>query len=118
MGRRTWESLPPARRPLKGRLNVVLTGRDDPDNRPPQYVRAITVEHALDLCDYCETWVIGGAQVYEAFLPLVREIHLTEVAGNFPDADTFMPGWPFDDWEHRIVGEVPGARFKTLTRRP
>ncbi len=82
MGRKTWESLP--RKPLPGRQNLVLT-RDA--NFATEGARAYTDLAAMlaaggaiakaDGAD--EVCVIGGAQLYNAVLPLADRIVLTEV---------------------------------------
>lgn len=82
MGRKTWESLP--RRPLPGRENLVLT-RDAGFKAEGARVytdlavllaaaRAMAQASGAD-----EICVIGGAQLYEATLPLADRIILTEV---------------------------------------
>ena len=45
-------------------------------------------------------FIIGGSQVYEAFLPLGPTIHVTLVEGSFP-GDTFFPAAVLDSpaWE-------------------
>jgi dihydrofolate reductase len=68
MGRATWESLPI--RPLPGRRNVVLT-RD-----PAWSAEGAEVVHSpkdVDLSNG-EIWIIGGAAIYEEFLPLATHI--------------------------------------------
>jgi dihydrofolate reductase len=75
MGRATWDSLPARFRPLEGRRNVVLT-------RDPQWSAdgAIVVHdiEEIDLADG-EIWIVGGAAVYEAFLPKADHILRTTV---------------------------------------
>jgi dihydrofolate reductase len=75
MGRATWESLPPRVRPLAGRRNVVLS-RD-----PAFTAEGATVVHAIDEVDTAtgDLWVIGGAAVYEAFLPKADHVLRTRV---------------------------------------
>jgi dihydrofolate reductase len=98
MGRRTWDSLPARSRPLPDRRNVVLT-RDPAWSGAAE--RAGSVEEALALG---ELWVIGGAQVYAAFLPYADEVVRTEidadVAGDTvaPELDGSWDG-PVPDWE-------------------
>lgn len=87
MGRKTWDSLPDAFRPLPDRLNVVLT------NHPEDLADAVRVGAAqviTSIADFVaeakerfpekDIWIIGGASVYEAALPLVEEIYETFVA--------------------------------------
>lgn len=91
MGRRTWETLPV---PLVGRLNLVVmhaAGPALPDMRPDFYG---SLDMALTLgALYPHTFIIGGAQVYDAALrlPELETLYLTLVDGvNFP-ADTCFP---------------------------
>jgi len=100
MGRRTWESLPDRFRPLPGRRNVVLTR--DPAWSAPGASVVHSVEEALDLGDL---WVIGGAEVYAAFLPYADEIVRTEVdaeiAGDAVAPElggSWRPVEPVPDW--------------------
>jgi dihydrofolate reductase len=75
MGRATWDSLPSRFRPLDGRRNVVLT-------RDPHWSAAgAIVVHGVDEVDLTEPeiWIIGGAAVYEAFLPRAEYISRTRV---------------------------------------
>jgi dihydrofolate reductase len=82
MGRKTWESLP--KKPLPGRQNLVLT-RDAEFAANGAWVfsdltlmiaagRAMAKQSGAD-----EVCVIGGAQLYDAALPLADRIVLTEV---------------------------------------
>ena len=98
MGRRTWDSLPDRFRPLPGRRNVVLTR--DPSWSAAE--RAGSVAEALALGD---VWVIGGAEVYAAFLPYADEIVRTEIDAEIPgdvvapELDgSWRPAEPIADW--------------------
>ena len=96
MGRRTWESLPDRFRPLPGRTNVVLTS--DPRWSADGAQRAASVEEVLAAHGSC--WVIGGGEVYAAFLPHAQELVVTEVDTQV-DGDTWAPalddGWRLDE---------------------
>jgi dihydrofolate reductase len=97
MGRKTWESLPSAFRPLPGRRNIVVT-------RDRQYVaEGATVAHSLPAAlaaagEAGETFVIGGAELYRQALPLAQRLYLTEVAQTC-DGDVFFPELAAADWE-------------------
>src|SRR5438874_1924374 len=96
MGRKTWEGLP--RRPLPGRINIVLTRHrdyrvegavvvDDPSNA----VASAAQSGADEIC------VIGGGEVFREFLPRASRIYLSEV-DLAPVGDIFFPaidplGW-------------------------
>ena len=96
MGRRTWESLPAAFRPLPGRLNVVVTRQTD-------YVAkgaavAHTLSQALTVCSEApDVYVIGGAQLYAEALPLADQLDLTELDACF-QADTWFPELDMSEW--------------------
>jgi dihydrofolate reductase len=77
MGRRTWESLPARFRPLPGRRNVVLT-RDRSWAAP-----GAEVAHDLPSALVGDAWVMGGADVYAAALPLADVVELTELREDF-----------------------------------
>ena len=88
MGRKTYESLG---RPLPDRRNIVLSHHSFV--APTDVLVAHSVDEALSLARneaVGEAMIIGGGQIYEAFLDCCRTIHLTLVDGNFP-GDTFFP---------------------------
>lgn len=76
MGRATWESLPAAARPLPGRENVVLSRTL---GEAAGAVVVPDVDAALALVGDRPAWVLGGAQVYTAFLPRVGRVEETVV---------------------------------------
>jgi dihydrofolate reductase len=89
MGYKTWATL---KRPLPGRLNIVLTKRADAEPRA-SVVWLRDVESALSLAEYlrCDLYVIGGAQVFAALLGRIERWVVTEVPLAVEGADTFMP---------------------------
>nr|ABX74960.1 dihydrofolate reductase-like protein [Retroperitoneal fibromatosis-associated herpesvirus] len=98
MGRRTWESLPPKRRPLSGRINVVLsrTLREPP---PGAHVLARSLDDALRLAAEFpfdrkpgNIWIIGGVALYLEALsrPGPVRVFLTRILHNFP-CDVQLP---------------------------
>lgn len=97
MGRGTWFSLPGSKRPLKDRINVVLT------SDTALKLQGAEVHQHLDsvIEKYGETrdiWIIGGSKVLQAYLPRVQEIRLTYVE-NKVDGDVRGPKLNFDEWE-------------------
>ena len=99
MGRATWESLPESVRPLPGRRNVVLTR--DPAWSADGAERAGSPEEVLAAAPDC--WVIGGAEVYAAFLPHASRLVVTDV-DLAVDGDTRAP--------------VPDAGWRRVARTP
>ncbi len=86
MGRKTLESLPGGK-PLKDRINIVLT-RDE-TYAPDNVVVCHSIDEVLALPEAADAFVIGGESVYKAFLPYCTEALITKVDGVF-DADTYM----------------------------
>ena len=74
MGRRTFDSM---EKPLAGRRNIVLT-RLSAAHRP-RLRMAHTADDAISIAGEGELFVIGGAAVYELFLPRARRMYLTHV---------------------------------------
>ncbi len=97
MGRKTWESIG---RALPGRTNLVLTRRAD--FSPAGVVVVSTPEDAVRRAGECpggeELMVIGGAQIYEIFLPLAQRLQVTRVEGRF-EGDVFFPAWNPGEFE-------------------
>ncbi|KAI0128943.1 dihydrofolate reductase-like domain-containing protein [Xylariales sp. AK1849] len=103
MGRKTWDSIPPRFRPLKGRLNIVIS-RSPPEpaaeaaNAETDPVRVSSLEEAVEYVNSSapgkvgRVFVIGGAQIYGAALQLeeAKRILLTSVVNDF-ECDTFFP---------------------------
>lgn len=123
MGRRTFESLPGGA--LPGRRNIVITRQ--PDYRAEGAEVAPSLDEALRLAaegNPEEIMIIGGGQVYEAAVGISHRIYLTEVCGEYPDADTFFPRLDFGQWVVEEASEPLtdaasglGYRFLTLRRR-
>jgi len=117
MGRRTFDSLPGL---LPGRRHIVLT-RDRGWSAPDVEV-AHSMEEALALAGGEPVSVIGGADIFDLFLPLADAIELTEVLEEV-EGDTFMPDprssgtWRETGREdHPAEGDTPPFRFVTLER--
>src|SRR5215211_3482865 len=89
MGRKTWLTLG---KPLKNRLNIVLSR--DSTIEPHESLLVLTdIDSVISLNDSLTTdlFVIGGAQIYSAFLPYIEKWIVTEVPLTVSAADTFMP---------------------------
>ncbi|HWH75508.1 MAG TPA: dihydrofolate reductase [Methylibium sp.] len=91
MGRKTWDSLPEAFRPLPGRRNVVVTRnaawRADGAEAAPSLDAALAA-----LADAERVFLIGGGELYAQALPRADELVLTEIDADF-EADTRFPAW-------------------------
>jgi len=115
MGRRTWLTL---KAPLKNRVNIVLTR--EVNFAVSESVMAMkSVDEVLHFAQGQENhlFVIGGAKVYESFLPHIQRWIVTEVPLAIDTADTFMPKdflEGFEMFELRQLDE--GLRVKFYER--
>jgi len=119
MGRKTFESLPGL---LPGRRHIVLSRRDD--LKAESVAMAGSVTEALALAaqgnDTGEIAIIGGAAIYDVFLPLAHRIELTQIHADYK-GDTFMAE-PGRDWvltareDHAADGPHPAFSFLTFRR--
>ena len=88
MGRKTWESLPAKFRPLPDRRNIVVTR--DAGYRAEGATVALSLPAAIAAAESGEAFVIGGAELYAATLPLADRLQLTEIDAAF-EGDTHFP---------------------------
>lgn len=90
MGRKTLESFPGGK-PLKNRVNIVLSG-----NREYTVKDAVVVHTEEELKEELkkykeeEIFVVGGESVYRMLLPLCSTVYVTKIDRVF-EADTFFP---------------------------
>lgn len=128
MGRKTFESIG---RPLPGRTNIVLTRH--PNGLPDTVLTATSVADALSLAkqnlgtqqaDNNEVMIIGGGEIYAAFLPSATRLYLTHIDLTV-DGDTWFPDWSSMAWtatllrEHKADADNPfsfcGYRYQRVT---
>jgi dihydrofolate reductase len=88
MGRKTWESLPARFRPLPGRQNIVVTRNGSYQAEGAVIATSLAVARAAT--DSGEAFVIGGAELYVAAMPLADCLQLTEIDAS-PEGDTWFP---------------------------
>jgi dihydrofolate reductase len=80
MGRKTYDSLPDRFRPLPGRLNIVVTRQRD--YTAPGAVVVHSLADALAAAGPApEVIIVGGADLFRAFLSRVDRLYLTELDG-------------------------------------
>ncbi|MEK6895676.1 MAG: dihydrofolate reductase [Nanoarchaeota archaeon] len=94
MGRKTYQSIPNRFRPLEKRKNIVLSKNFVSEGEI--YV-ARGLEEALDLTDYADSFIIGGASIYKIFLPFTSKIELTRVHEDY-EGDAFFPDVDWNEW--------------------
>jgi dihydrofolate reductase len=115
LGRRTFESM---LADLPGAAQVVLSRSDRAYDVPTAH-HAGTVEAALDVLESLgadRAYVLGGAEVYELFLPMLDRLVLSRVPGEY-DGDARFPAFDRSEWT--LVDEAPDEGFivETWTRR-
>lgn len=103
MGRKTWESIPLKYRPLKNRLNIVLSNNPNAMTDysiPPSVIVESSFLNAinrLSSSEYAQNieciYVIGGASIYkEAIVSnLCTKIYMTSINKVISDADVYFP---------------------------
>ena len=101
MGRKTFESIG---RPLPGRKTLVLTRRAD--FAAPGVLVAHDGPAAIALAEGPHAFVVGGADIYELFLPLASKLFLTRVHAVY-EGDTYFPAFHAREWE--LVSAKRGA---------
>ncbi|HMC91602.1 MAG TPA: dihydrofolate reductase [Allosphingosinicella sp.] len=116
MGRRTFESLPGL---LPGRRHIVLTRDESWSAKGAE--RAGSVAEAIALAAGPRVSVIGGAEIFQLFMPIADRIELTEVHASV-EGDTMLPPLDRSHWQeaaretHAADGDHPAYSFVTLVR--
>lgn len=127
MGRKTWESLPVAFRPLPGRRNVVLSRQKTLE--PVTLFEGAEVYSTLELAlahlsevGVERLFVIGGAEVYQQSIGLAQGLEMTEVDMS-PEGDAWFPEIDLQCWVETArqtkpaMGETAGFAFVSYRRR-
>ena len=106
MGRKTFESIG---KPLSGRVNIIITR--DINFVAEGAIITNNIDTALKVAkdtvktkDVKEVMVIGGAQIYQLFLPIANRLYLTEVDSS-PEGDVFFPNLNLNDFT--VVSKSP-----------
>jgi len=107
MGRKTFDSIG---RPLPGRANIVITRDAQWTADGVEVVTDIQAalaagEKACKAAGGDEIMVIGGAQIYQKFLPLADRLYLTRVEAQV-EGDAFFPEIDSTQWQ-QVAEEVP-----------
>lgn len=98
MGRKTYESLG---RPLKGRLNIVLSSQKQLD-LPEGVLLSHNLDDALEQLKAEateEAFVIGGGNVYKQSMEVLDRLYVTRVHTTVDDAEAFFPKFEEGSWE-------------------
>ncbi len=135
MGLNTWISLPENRRPLDGRLNVVLSRDVEKytyeeseieamfeDGKQKEPVVFSSLDSAFDWIgerdDIENVFIIGGGSLYAFTInhPECEKVYLTEIEQEF-DCDVFFPEIPegFEEIERSDMVEEDGVTYTFAT---
>ena len=107
MGRKTFDSiLATLGKPLPGRTSVIISR--NPAYRVPEVdeARSLTLRvvdspaaalEAVRASGVPEAFVIGGAEIYRAMLPVAQRLVVTEIRQAF-GGDAFFPTIPHESW--------------------
>lgn len=120
MGRKTWDSIPARFRPLKGRLNIVLS-HSHTNTKPLELIntdkeplQVASLSDAINILgtsnEIGKVFIIGGAEIYRIAIQerATKRILLTRILTDF-DCDTFFPillQENNDQWTKRDNGEL------------
>lgn len=95
MGRKTYLSIG---KPLPQRCNIIIT--HDTTFKADGCLIAHSPEEALAIAaslNQGDTFVIGGAEIYKAFMPFITRLYITEIAHAF-SGDTYFDSWHKEKW--------------------
>jgi dihydrofolate reductase len=116
MGRKTFDSIGKA---LPNRKNIVLTR-----NKEWKVDGVITITNVNEIYQICENedevFVIGGAEIYTAFLDTATKMILSYVETEVKDADAFFPQFDMRAWQtieksNMIKEEKDDYHYKIIT---
>ena len=112
MGRKTFDSIG---KPLPNRHNIVISA-----SLPPTAGLDVcrTLSEAMQKANQYdkETFIIGGASIYEQALPLADKMYLSHLKQEY-DGDVFFPEFNPAAWHVEEQQEFPEFTFKTYRRK-
>jgi dihydrofolate reductase len=103
-GRISYFGVPDDKRPLRNRLNVVLTTQPENYQFPAEVITANSLTQALEKLqdpkissEIENVWILGGSAVYKESMasPHCHKVYLTRIMHEF-ECDTFFPEIPKD----------------------
>ena len=103
MGKNTYLSIG---RPLPNRENIVIT-----HNNIDGLTCISEPEKVLDLAKNQEIFIIGGAKIYEYFIPYADNIYLTEIEDT-KEADSFFPTFNKDNYNREVLNALEENNIK------
>lgn len=111
MGRKSYEDIITytKNKPLRNRTNIVLTSNN---NLHDGFIAKSSVEEILKDSYATDLMIIGGTNVFKAFLPFADQLIITEIHKSF-EGDTYFPEWNKDEFNEvgRIFNEEHNLEF-------
>ena len=102
-------------KPLPDRINIIIS-------REPAEIEGCVVctsipEALARAREYGkDTFIIGGASIYEQMLPLVNTMHLSFIKKDYP-GDKYFPKFSKAEWQQTAEKEFDEFTFVTLERK-
>ncbi len=116
MGRKTFDALPKGA--LPNRRNIVVTRQSGYEAEGAEVVKSIG--EAINTCrDDHKVFVIGGGEIYNAFLAETDELYITQIHHAFEGVDVFFPqykelGWKETSREDNLIDEKSGLSYSFI----
>ncbi|MDR2480646.1 MAG: dihydrofolate reductase [Treponema sp.] len=123
MGRKTWDSLP--RRPLPGRLNIIVSGsmKDDGPHltafggMDTETAVCASLSGAVEYCaNYQKVFICGGASIYRQAMDIANRIELTLLRRDY-EGDTFFPEIDPARWSKANTDDFDTFSFISYTKK-
>lgn len=115
MGRKTWESIP--RRPLPGRLNIVVTRNPGYPAEGAEVARSLAEALArADAAGANEAFVIGGGEIFSQAMPLADRLDVTHVLARI-GGDTRFPVIDAREWVALAKQDLPAGEMDSHPTR-
>lgn len=111
MGRKTYESIG---RPLPKRQNIVITRDEQWSAEGVEVIHSVEELAELELRDQT-VYIIGGAQIYQAFLPQLDELLVSQVAQDY-EGDTYFPEFESQFGGYQVVEQFEGFELRRYSR--
>ena len=96
MGRKTYDSIPSSRKPLKDRINIVLTNNPENYNSNDNliYCREDKLDFYIDYFyknnNISKVFFIGGSEIYKKYMNIVNNLYITYIDKEYK-CDAFFP---------------------------
>jgi len=111
MGRKTYDSIPSSRKPLKDRINIVLTNNPENYNSVDNliYCKEDKLDFYLNYYHYhnaiSKVFFIGGSEIYKKYMNKIDNLYVTFVDNEYT-CDIFFPAYELQFNLVKIVNSI------------